>query len=200
MQSGSVLKSPASRIRASFQVLGVMRPNPQDPAARVLVESLPAEAETVSQMRALVRRQWGPKTIRAIVQMKEYDDVGSTCLDPFCTQRAFHLSAGALTCLTCGFTDGDQATLGTPWTYTDRPEAGNGVSSVIGQVAKTRPLDYKAISYTWADESGNAAAKDREIYLGGFTLKMTTNCEAAPKPVRLELRVRVVWIDAVSIN
>ncbi|KAK3370997.1 heterokaryon incompatibility protein-domain-containing protein [Lasiosphaeria ovina] len=146
---------------------------------------------------------------------KEYDDVGSTCPDRFCTQRAFHFSTGVLTCLTCGSTDGDKVTPGTPWTYTglrletefrlllvrpSRPDQND--ESVCCSLIHWRiqdQLDYEALSYTWADESGNAA-KDREIDLGGFSLKVTANCEAALKRVRLDSRARVVWIDAVCIN
>lgn len=58
---------------------------------------------------------------------------------------------------------------------------------------------YEAISYTWADESGNASAA-KTIFLNGLPFYVTANCEAALKRVRLPGRARTIWIDAVCID
>jgi hypothetical protein len=59
--------------------------------------------------------------------------------------------------------------------------------------------EYEAISYTWADESGDAS-KTKPIYLNGSPFRVTVNCEAALKQVRLRWRARMIWIDAVCID
>ncbi|KAK3996633.1 heterokaryon incompatibility protein-domain-containing protein, partial [Cladorrhinum sp. PSN332] len=60
------------------------------------------------------------------------------------------------------------------------------------------PIEYEAISYTWADESGDSTPS-KTIYLGGCLFSVTPNCEAVLKRVRARGRLRV-WIDAVCIN
>ncbi|KAM7209796.1 Heterokaryon incompatibility protein (HET) domain containing protein [Rhypophila decipiens] len=58
---------------------------------------------------------------------------------------------------------------------------------------------YEAISYTWADESGDTA-ESKQISLNNVPFPVTSNCEAALKRARLPVRARTVWIDAVCID
>lgn len=51
--SGSLPARGPAEVTLVIPSVGMIRPNPQDPTARVLVESLPAKAETVSQSASL---------------------------------------------------------------------------------------------------------------------------------------------------
>ncbi|KAI3319596.1 HET-domain-containing protein [Xylariaceae sp. AK1471] len=62
----------------------------------------------------------------------------------------------------------------------------------------SRP-EYEAVSYTWADETGNDDLC-RTIFVSGKPLSVTRNCENALKRIRRSDSVRAVWIDAVCIN
>ncbi|KAK9794764.1 putative Heterokaryon incompatibility domain-containing protein [Seiridium cardinale] len=59
--------------------------------------------------------------------------------------------------------------------------------------------EYEAISYTWADEDGNAD-KCRTITVNDRAFSVTTNCEAALRRVRYRYNTRRVWIDAICID
>ncbi|KAI3322471.1 HET-domain-containing protein [Xylariaceae sp. AK1471] len=59
--------------------------------------------------------------------------------------------------------------------------------------------EYDAISYTWADETGNADLC-KTISIFGESLQVTRNCENALKRIRLPYDRRTIWIDAVCIN
>ena len=58
---------------------------------------------------------------------------------------------------------------------------------------------YEAISYTWADESGDTR-KTQTIYVNSLPFYVTVNCKAALKRVRLPRRARTIWIDDVCID
>lgn len=60
---------------------------------------------------------------------------------------------------------------------------------------------FDAISYTWADETGDATHCS-QIYCGRRrnTISVTANCEAVLRRVRLQNIRRLVWIDAICIN
>lgn len=60
-------------------------------------------------------------------------------------------------------------------------------------------LEYEAISYTWADEHGDAS-RSRTIFLNDLPLAVTSSCEAALKRIRLMSAPRVIWMDAVCVN
>lgn len=59
--------------------------------------------------------------------------------------------------------------------------------------------EYDAISYTWADESGDAA-KSRNIQVSGKPFPVTANCENALRRVRRRFSDRNIWIDAVCVD
>ncbi|KAK7912137.1 HET-domain-containing protein [Apiospora marii] len=58
---------------------------------------------------------------------------------------------------------------------------------------------YEALSYTWADESGDATPR-RTIQLGGRPFLITLNCENALRRLRREYVTRNVWVDAICID
>lgn len=58
---------------------------------------------------------------------------------------------------------------------------------------------YEAISYTWADETGDTYKKEA-IWLNSKRFMVTANCERALRRARLKDRNRMVWIDAICIN
>ncbi|KAK4449754.1 heterokaryon incompatibility protein-domain-containing protein [Podospora aff. communis PSN243] len=59
--------------------------------------------------------------------------------------------------------------------------------------------DFEAISYTWADESGDSCASS-SILLNSTQFPVTRNCEMALKRVRERVIIRHIWIDAVCID
>lgn len=58
---------------------------------------------------------------------------------------------------------------------------------------------YEALSYTWADESGDATPR-RIIQLGRRPFLITMNCENALRRLRREYVTRNVWVDAICID
>ncbi|KAK6833312.1 Heterokaryon incompatibility protein 6- OR allele [Apiospora arundinis] len=59
--------------------------------------------------------------------------------------------------------------------------------------------DYEAVSYTWADESGDAT-RCRTIHVRGKPLLVTRSCENALRHLRRDFSTRHLWIDAVCID
>ncbi|KAK5656254.1 hypothetical protein OQA88_5016 [Cercophora sp. LCS_1] len=61
--------------------------------------------------------------------------------------------------------------------------------------------EYEALSYTWADASGNTS-RTKKLYLGREwgVLPITPNCEAALRCLRLPNKERRIWVDALCIN
>lgn len=58
---------------------------------------------------------------------------------------------------------------------------------------------YEALSYTWADESGDATPC-RTIRLGGRPFQVTANCENALRRLRRRSSTRYVWVDAICVD
>lgn len=62
-----------------------------------------------------------------------------------------------------------------------------------------RPV-YEALSYTWADSSGDASLSSKLVCFGHI-IPITNNCDAALRRLRLQNgKRRRLWIDAISIN
>ncbi|KAF4630995.1 hypothetical protein G7Y89_g7139 [Cudoniella acicularis] len=59
--------------------------------------------------------------------------------------------------------------------------------------------DYGAVSYTWADESGDDS-KCSTIYLEGVAFQVTRNCKSVLKRVRSREETRTIWVDAICID
>ncbi|KAI1075934.1 heterokaryon incompatibility protein-domain-containing protein [Whalleya microplaca] len=58
---------------------------------------------------------------------------------------------------------------------------------------------YEAISYTWADETGDKS-QYKTIFISKKPFQVTRNCENALRRVRLKYSNRDIWIDAVCID
>ncbi|KAI1495684.1 heterokaryon incompatibility protein-domain-containing protein [Biscogniauxia marginata] len=69
---------------------------------------------------------------------------------------------------------------------------------VIIQDLSAKP-EYEAISYSWADETGNSD-KLEIILISGKPFRVTRNCQTALKRIRRLYSYRNVWIDAVCID
>jgi hypothetical protein len=60
---------------------------------------------------------------------------------------------------------------------------------------------YEAVSYTWADESGDASpCSTLFIKSRDGLLKITRNCEAALRRFRSRYQMRLLWIDSICID
>ncbi|KAK3387484.1 heterokaryon incompatibility protein-domain-containing protein [Podospora didyma] len=61
--------------------------------------------------------------------------------------------------------------------------------------------EYEALSYTWADASGDVS-RTKKLYLGKdwSIFPITSNCEAALLSLRFPNRERRIWVDAICIN
>ncbi|KAM0284134.1 hypothetical protein ACHAQH_002122 [Verticillium albo-atrum] len=59
--------------------------------------------------------------------------------------------------------------------------------------------DYRAISHTWTDETGDAT-KSRTVRLNKQPFLITKNCGAAMKRVRHRHGQRNIWVDAICID
>jgi hypothetical protein len=59
--------------------------------------------------------------------------------------------------------------------------------------------EYDAISYTWADESGDAS-RCCSILVSGKSFEVTRNCEMVLRRVRMQFSSRQIWIDAICID
>ncbi|KLU92887.1 hypothetical protein MAPG_11748 [Magnaporthiopsis poae ATCC 64411] len=64
-----------------------------------------------------------------------------------------------------------------------------------------RPPSYDALSYTWADETGDATkSSDLTLKGGAGSIRLTKNCDAAMRRLRRRRKARLVWIDAICID
>lgn len=64
--------------------------------------------------------------------------------------------------------------------------------------------EYDAISYTWADETGDAS-RCRCVYIGadssvGVRLPVTRNCQAVLQRIRNRYYTKYIWIDSICID
>ncbi|KAK1623582.1 heterokaryon incompatibility protein-domain-containing protein [Colletotrichum phormii] len=60
---------------------------------------------------------------------------------------------------------------------------------------------YEALSYTWADSSGESH-RCRPMFIGSYwdVIPITRNCEDALRTVRLDRSSRSIWADSLCIN
>lgn len=59
---------------------------------------------------------------------------------------------------------------------------------------------FEAISYTWADASGDKTLCKRVKVNEWYYIYVTASCEAALKRVRLSYEERCIWIDAICMS
>ncbi|KAK0646962.1 heterokaryon incompatibility protein-domain-containing protein [Cercophora newfieldiana] len=119
---------------------------------------------------------------------------------------------GLITCMACGSTDSsiletssETASLASSFGVESIPDEfsdGEEHESPPLSPARHESLNnlpvYEAISYTWADDSGNQQ-KNRRIWLGDEPYMVTTSCQHVLRRARLHGKL-TVWIDAVCIN
>ncbi|KAF2733961.1 heterokaryon incompatibility, partial [Polyplosphaeria fusca] len=62
-------------------------------------------------------------------------------------------------------------------------------------------LDFEAVSYTWANASGDVS-RSRNLFIksGNGILKITQNCEAALRTFRHESTPKLLWIDSICVD
>lgn len=81
---------------------------------------------------------------------------------------------------------------------------GTEISDLSGELIHARLRDqpiYDAVSYTWADESGDATCSSNLfIESKNGILKITRNCAAALRKFRDKRRPKFLWVDAVCID
>ncbi|CAH0054825.1 unnamed protein product [Clonostachys solani] len=70
---------------------------------------------------------------------------------------------------------------------------------------KVRPfkagLEYEALSYTWANDTGKRGATHIVYYgVSWDVIKVTENCANALRRLRYRSRPRTLWVDAICIN
>lgn len=146
--------------------------------------------------------------------------------DGGCSRLDLVESEGYATCLSCGsFRDSPagEATLPSPagvtQTYVyqptrqrtemrlfrlgpgemDDPIRGDLVTIIVrGQDQEFQEV-YDAISYTWADEDGDAT-KCFHALIGEACIPITRNCQAALRRVRSRYATKSIWIDSICIN
>ncbi|XTI95176.1 heterokaryon incompatibility protein-domain-containing protein [Cenococcum geophilum] len=59
---------------------------------------------------------------------------------------------------------------------------------------------YQAVSYTWADQSGDASLTKAVLCKNGGQIPITESCDGALRRIRLRGLKRVLWIDMPSID
>lgn len=61
--------------------------------------------------------------------------------------------------------------------------------------------DYTALSYTWADASGDRSLCEK-VFVGRawMPLAITSNCAAALRRLRFKSTTRILWVDAICID
>jgi hypothetical protein len=77
-------------------------------------------------------------------------------------------------------------------------QGGKAEDDIVGHlhtVSLDDGLDYEALSYTWGDLNNTAF-----IQLNDIKFKVTSNPKSALQSLRHPNPVRVLWVDAVSIN
>ncbi|KAH7078795.1 heterokaryon incompatibility protein-domain-containing protein [Paraphoma chrysanthemicola] len=82
------------------------------------------------------------------------------------------------------------------------PAVGDQSSDITCSIIHVNLTDepaFEAVSYTWADSTGDASLC-RTVYCNGKTIAVTKNCEAALRRFRQKGRNRLLWIDAICID
>lgn len=59
--------------------------------------------------------------------------------------------------------------------------------------------EFIALSYTWATEDGDVSLS-KYIGCDGAVIRITPNCEAIIRKLRLPNEARILWVDAACID
>lgn len=113
-------------------------------------------------------------------------------------------------CLSCGSFYTFESDLHAPFKFGDEIRLLEILPSIedsddlIGDLVHVRLQDnpeYEAVSYTWADEAGDARQCGNLIIKSrSALLKITKNCEAALRKFRGQQHTRLLWIDSICID
>lgn len=128
--------------------------------------------------------------------------------DKTCTRPDVVAFGEGLSCLSCGsIRDSDSDPVRPPISQDSqirllRILPGNFDEPVKCEIAaeslSSHP-EYDAISYTWADDDGDAS-ECCSVLVAGRPIPVTRNCEMALRRVRMRFSTRRVWIDSVCID
>lgn len=83
-------------------------------------------------------------------------------------------------------------------------DPGDPSSPILGRFIKAAlrskgQLPYEALSYTWADESGDRKYSEH-VWMDAGYLLVTKNGAAALRRVRMRTKARLIWMDQLCIN
>lgn len=76
---------------------------------------------------------------------------------------------------------------------------GNELCGELVRADLETDLDYEAVSYTWADQTGNSSLSEK-IWISGKPLPITPNCAAVLRRFRRANARRILFIDAICIH
>ena len=133
-----------------------------------------------------------------------------TCTTPRCGGSNLHFSGNLSICLDCHCAASSSAFPYTPlrqdselrllvvWPHR-HGEDENSIRCGLVRCCLDDHVEYEAISYTWADENGDASKKCA-VLIDDEPFQVTASCEAVLKRARHRSTLRLLWIDAVCIN
>lgn len=82
------------------------------------------------------------------------------------------------------------------------PQAGNGDEPIRGELVTISTgdrHDYNAVSYTWADDTGDATRRCR-AFIGNGYVPITRSCEEVLQRIRRRYYTRNIWIDSICVD
>lgn len=123
-----------------------------------------------------------------------------------CSRLDLFESEGLATCLSCG-SHRDQ-----PYVYKPvkqrsemrllniQPgEADDPIRGELIIVSTDSQEDYDAVSYTWADQTGDATRRFRAIIGSGY-VSITRSCQEVLQRIRRRFYTKLVWIDSLCVD
>lgn len=138
------------------------------------------------------------------------------CPDPGCRGNNIHSSGSLSICLSCRSVQSSGAVVSTTDSFPYRPLVVEASELRLLLVWPPRDnqdaiyctlihgrlgtgIEYDAVSYTWADETGDDSQR-KTVLINDLALSVTATCEAVLRRARLQSTAKVLWIDAVCIN
>lgn len=151
--------------------------------------------------------------LRGILDDDAFD--APRCPNQECRDTNLHFSGSLSICLSCRSVQSSGAAVSTTDAFPYRPlveaselrlllvwpPTGNQdrIHCALIHGRLTTGIDYDAISYTWADETGDDS-QSKTVLINNLALPVTATCEAVLRRARLQSTAKVLWIDAVCIN
>lgn len=123
-----------------------------------------------------------------------------------CSRLDLYESEGLATCLSCGLYR-DQ-----PYVYKPikqrsemrllKIQPGEADAPIRGElviVSTNSHQDYDAVSYTWADQSGDATRRFRAFIESGY-VSITRSCQEVLQRIRSRSYPKCIWIDSLCVD